>query len=264
MSPDSALARAQSLIRPASLATAASTEGGYLDLLGPEPAPQPTLAQRAMNSRLLAAAYERAWRPAWGAAIRAAVGDEHAKAAADLRLDTAHTLLDVACGPGNFTRHLGDRLADDGLAIGFDISRAMLEQAVRDNRGPRTAYVRGDARELPFDDATFDAVCCYAALYLMPEPMRIVTELIRVLAPGGRVAIMTSARPHRPLAGSVVTSVAGMLGVRVFTTDTFTRAFTAAGLTELSQQVSSIVQFVSATKPVQSSHAEIVVEDTRQ
>ena len=68
----------------------------------------------------------------------------------------------------------------------------MLTRAVLDNSGPRTCYVRGDAGTLPFGDETFDAVCCFGALYLMPEPFRVAHEMVRVLRPGGRVAILTS------------------------------------------------------------------------
>ncbi len=54
---------------------------------------------------------------------------------------------------------------------------------------------------LPFADATFDAVCCFGALYLMPEPFRVAREMVRVLRPGGRVAILTSYAPDRPPSG---------------------------------------------------------------
>ena len=64
-----------------------------------------------------------------------------------------------------------------------------VTKAVADNSGPRVGYVRGDARRLPFADGSFDAVCCYAALYLVPEPFTVLSELLRVLAPGGRLAV---------------------------------------------------------------------------
>ncbi|MBP1159456.1 ubiquinone/menaquinone biosynthesis C-methylase UbiE [Rhodococcus sp. PvR099] len=51
---------------------------------------------------------------------------------------------------------------------------------------------------MPFDDGTFDAVCCYAALYLVPEPMTVVDEMIRVLSPGGRIAVMTGYGREHP------------------------------------------------------------------
>ena len=76
----------------------------------------------------------------------------------------------------------------------------MLEVAVRDTASGNVAYVRGDARDLPFRDGSFDAVCCFAALYLIEEPMRALAEIVRVLAPGGRVALLSSCNrgPCRP------------------------------------------------------------------
>src|SRR5205807_10475399 len=119
-------------------------------------------------------------------------GAEQRRAADALHLSGAQRLLDVACGPGNFTGQLAQLLPDGGLAIGLDISEPMLTRAVLDNSGPRTCYVRRDASTLPFGDETFDAVCCFGALYLMPEPFRVAGEMMRVLRPGGRVAILTT------------------------------------------------------------------------
>jgi hypothetical protein len=60
----------------------------------------------------------------------------------------------------------------------------MLPRAVLDNSGPRACYERGDARKLPFGDETFDAVCCFGALYLMPEPFRVALEWCGCSGPG--------------------------------------------------------------------------------
>ncbi len=247
-----AIERARALIRTTELRVNSSADDGFIDLIGREDAPQPTAAQRAMNSRIVAAIYERLWRPAGAAALGygMTMKDERAKAITDLRLGGAQRVLDVACGPGNFTKFLGDKLSGDGIAIGFDISRPMLLQAARDNLSGHASYIRGDARTLPFDDNTFGAVCCYAALYLVPEPLVVVDELIRVLAPGGRIAIMTSyARDPAPLR-KALTLIAGSSGVRMFAKDTFTTIFSDAGLTEVTQEIHGVAQFVAATKPL--------------
>ncbi|HWF30918.1 MAG TPA: hypothetical protein VG327_21605 [Mycobacterium sp.] len=106
---------------------------GFLDVLGEsKSSPVPTVAQRAMNSPFVATVYERLWRPtafyiASGVTHRA----EQRRAASALQLSTAQRLLDVACGPGNFTGPLAQQLTDGGLAVGFDISAAMPAVAVR-------------------------------------------------------------------------------------------------------------------------------------
>ena len=114
--------------------------------------------------------------------------------------------------------------------VALDASTTMLAQAVRETEGRNAIYVRGDALALPFKDESFDAVCCFAALYLFSDPMRAMAEMERVLAPGGRIAILTSCRrgpaPLHPVAG--LSSLVS--GVRVFGRDEFTGAFDALGL----------------------------------
>jgi ubiquinone/menaquinone biosynthesis C-methylase UbiE len=190
------------------------------------------------------------WRPtsfyvASGVTTRAV----QLRAASVLRLSGARRLLDVACGPGNFTGPLAEQLPDGGLAVGFDISEPMLTRAVADNSGPRTCYVRGDAHALPFADETFDAVCCFGALYLVPEPFVVAREMVRVLAPGGRIAVLTSyaagtAPLRRGLSGG-----AHLIGLTMFDRRAFVDLFSAAGLAEVEQQTQRVLQFVSASKP---------------
>ena len=70
--------------------------------------------------------------------------------------------------------------------------------------------MRGDAVELPFRDASFDAVCCFAALHLFAEPFVALDHMARVLTPGGRIAIFTSCRAQ----SAPVRTCDGLLGER--------------------------------------------------
>ena len=233
------------------LTMSASVRHGFLDVLGESTAsPVPTPAQRAMNSPFVATVYERLWRPvAFYVASGITTGAEQRRAAQELQLPRAKRLLDVACGPGNFTRELAGRLPDDGLAVGFDISEPMLTRAVQDNSDSRTCYVRGDARTLPFDDETFDAVCCFGALYLMPEPFGVTREMVRVLRPGGRIAILTSYAAQAPPLRQVMAAGARVIGLRMFDRDAFVDLFTSAGLIDVHQLAQRALQFVTAGKP---------------
>lgn len=226
---------------------------GYLDVLGKSTAtPVPTFAQRAMNSSLVATIYEGLWRPtSFYIASGVTTHAEERRAATALQLRSAKMFLDVACGPGNFTAPLAEQLSTGSLAVGFDISEPMLTRAVQDNSGPRTSYVRGDARELPFRDETFDAVACFGALYLIPEPFRVAHEMIRVLRPGGRIAILTSYSGQPQPISFALHASARLIGLEMFDRAAFVDLFVMAGLVDIEQKTQRALQFVTATKPAQ-------------
>ncbi|SNY81327.1 Ubiquinone/menaquinone biosynthesis C-methylase UbiE [Nocardia amikacinitolerans] len=207
------------------------------------------LARRTMNHPALAAVYERAWRPTlfYLASGRSTASDRR-DAVTALRLGGDQKVLDIACGPGNFTKYLSESLSEGGYAVGVDYSEPMLARAVVDNVGPRVGYLRGDARTLPFADGVFDAVCCFGALYLIPDPLTATREMVRVLAPGGRIAITTSHRADTPF-GRASRFVGGLSGLRVFDDSTFPDLFRELGLVEIDQRVHRLLQYVSATRP---------------
>jgi ubiquinone/menaquinone biosynthesis C-methylase UbiE len=112
------------------------------------------------------------------------------------------------------------------------------------------ALVRGDAENLPFRDASFDAVCCFAALHLFADPFAGLDEMRRVLGPGGRIALMTSVRrkltlpPLKP----VVERASGM---RMFEGDEIVRALQERGFTNVRQRLAGVVQFVGGRLPAE-------------
>jgi SAM-dependent methyltransferase len=228
-------------------------EHRYLDLLGESDAAGRRAAQRLMTSRVLPLIYERFWRPLGGRVLTGvkAVGPagEHRIALETLSISPGDRVLDVACGPGNFTRDFA-LAASEGLAVGIDASETMLDVAVRDTDAGNVAYVRGDACDLPFSDGSFNAVCCFAALYLIEDPMQAIAEIVRVLAPGGRVALLTSCNRGpvpAPMANAVVR---GLSGVRIFGREELPHALDGLGAVKIEQRVAGLAQFVSARKPV--------------
>jgi ubiquinone/menaquinone biosynthesis C-methylase UbiE len=239
------------LLQPASRPVVTHVEDGYLDLLGEEDPTGAHPGQRLMLSRTLALIYEHLWRPLGGRLLMGATGpgtrEEHRMALNMLELSPNDQVLDVACGPGNFTRGFA-RAASEGVVVGLDASKTMLAVAVRETENANLAYVRGDACALPFRDGSFDAVCCFAALYLIQEPMRALDEIARVLAPGGRVALLSSCN-RGPLPARATNAVVRSLsGVRIFACDELTRALHDRGLTDIDQHVVGLAQFVSARK----------------
>lgn len=101
---------------------------------------------------------------------------EYALAARGLKARPGDSLLDVGCGTGWFTR----RAATDGLLVtGLDPNLAWLDYA-RTHSSPELNWVEGDARELPFADASFDHVLSIAALCFIDDEPQAVAECVRV------------------------------------------------------------------------------------
>jgi len=247
-----AMDRTLELFDPALRPASTRLRHGYLDLLGEKDATGSHPGQRWMASRALPLIYERVWRPLGGRLLMGAAGpdmrEERRIALEMLSLAGGERVLDVGCGPGNFTRTFA-LAAGEGLVVGLDASATMLERAVAETDAGNVAYVRADAAALPFRDGSFDAVCCFAALYLIEHPARALEEISRVLAPGGRVALLSSCS-RGPLPVAVTRPIVKSLtGVRMFGRDELTRALSARGLTDVRRRVSGLAQFVAASKP---------------
>jgi ubiquinone/menaquinone biosynthesis C-methylase UbiE len=227
---------------------------GYLDLLGEDlESTGPT--QDLMTTSFVPAIYERYWRPGLARIAKGITGPGMAEeiriARLLLGLGPGDSVLDVACGPGNFSREFAKSVGEDGLVVGIDASRTMLTRGAAELRSAGTsnlALVRGDATRLPFRDASFDGVCCFAALHLFADPFGGLDEMKRVLRPGGRIALMTSVRrkvtlpPLKP----VMERASGM---RMFEADEILRALAERGFVNVRQRLAGMVQFVGGRVP---------------
>jgi len=107
-----------------------------------------------------------------------------------LNIPAGGIALDVGCGPGTVTASLARAAGPGGLALGLDLSQAMLARAVRAEAGPQIGFLRADAQRLPLRDETVDAVVSIAVLQLVPDPAAALAEMARVLRADGRLAIM--------------------------------------------------------------------------
>lgn len=244
-------AESAALTRVRALLTSPATPvDGYLDVMGRDQVPQST-AQRVMNSTLLPRIYERLWRPVlfFGFTLRNTADEDRLKRRL-LAITPGDVVLDVACGPGNTTRSLVADVGADGLVVGIDSAATMLAQAVHDTpSGTPLAYVRGDGAELPFADGSFDAVSCYGALYLMDDPFGSLREMLRVLKPGGRIAVLTTcARGPAPVRQLEV-AASRIAPLRLFDVDEITDVMRGAGLEDVTCRVTAASQTVSGRRP---------------
>jgi ubiquinone/menaquinone biosynthesis C-methylase UbiE len=116
------------------------------------------------------------------------------------------SVLEVAVGTGVTFREILRRNAR-GRNVGIDLTEAMLRRARRkaEDSGANFELRQADARSLPFPDAAFDVVVNANMLGVVPESMfdAILSEMFRVLRPGGRVVIVTMMRPRSRLSSMV-------------------------------------------------------------
>ncbi|HYM02776.1 MAG TPA: methyltransferase domain-containing protein [Stellaceae bacterium] len=107
-------------------------------------------------------------------------------------LRAGSSVLDVAAGPG---RVAAAAAARGCIARGVDLAPGMVALARKLN--PAIAFGEADVEALPFDDGAFDAVVCNFGLGHFPRPEAAVAECVRVLAPGGALALSWWDHPER-------------------------------------------------------------------
>ena len=250
----SALERALPLLQPEAREIGELVGDGYLDLLGPAEPESTGWAQDFMLTGIVPQIYERWWRPLLGRVAKGVFGpgmaDERRIARLLLGLSPGDGVLDVACGPGNFSRDFARSVGPSGLVVGIDVSQTMLRRAVEDTRQAaldQVAYVRGDAQELPFLDHSFDAVCCFAAFHLFPDPMAALDRMTEVLTPGGRIALFTSVRGRSAPLRTLESLLALRSGARLFEQRELVSALERWGFVEIRQRITGITQFIGGT-----------------
>jgi ubiquinone/menaquinone biosynthesis methyltransferase len=120
-------------------------------------------------------------------------------------------VLDVACGTGDLLFAAAGRARQ---AVGLDVTLGMLQLARRKapaRRGPLT-FVTGDMLALPFADRRFTVVTTGYGLRNVPDLPQAVSEIRRVLAPGGRLLSLDFNRPANPLVRSIYLTYLTIVG----------------------------------------------------
>jgi ubiquinone/menaquinone biosynthesis C-methylase UbiE len=124
---------------------------------------------------------------AWPAAVALRAHND-----AGLALGPGGAVLDVGCGPGHAVISLAERVRPGGRAVGVDASSLMIGEARRRAAaaGVEVELGLGNARELAFEEATFDACRAERVLQWLDQPETALAEMVRVVRPGGRIGLI--------------------------------------------------------------------------
>lgn len=109
-----------------------------------------------------------------------------------------HDVLEIGCGDGSFWKKNADRIPGHWKLTLTDVSQGMLEDASRNLQGvvPVYSYRAADAQKLPFPDDSFDCIIANHVLFYLADLQTALSEIARVLRPGGIFLCATYGREH--------------------------------------------------------------------
>jgi ubiquinone/menaquinone biosynthesis C-methylase UbiE/uncharacterized protein (DUF1330 family) len=132
--------------------------------------------------------------------------------AADIR--PGQRVVDVGCGTGVLAMAAADRVGPQGTVVGIDPNEGML--AVARRKSTRIDWREGRAESLPLPDESFDAVVSQFALMFFEDRVGALREMMRVLRPGGRLAVaVCDALDHSPGYAALAELLRELFGERV-------------------------------------------------
>ncbi len=227
---------------------------GVIDLL-PGSNQKRSLSQALMEWKPLIRIYEsRLWRRSLLFTLRTGISfeREYEVIAEAAKLEGNEILLDLACGPGIYSRPFARRLSR-GCVVGLDLSVPMLDYASSRARAEgleNLVLIHGNALDLPFPDNEFDAANCCGAIHLFPDLPHAFGEISRVLGPGGRFTAAAFRRPVGRLAKNIASFYYRKFGLNSFLPDELESLFKQAGLHDVKcHHAKGIWLIMSAVKP---------------
>jgi ubiquinone/menaquinone biosynthesis C-methylase UbiE len=196
-----------------------------------------------------AATYEQSWQRQLSPAQTTLL----ARAA----LAPGERIVDVACGTGLVTFAAADAVGPAGSVVGVDLSEAMVDLArarARERGLGHTRFERMDAEKLELPTASFDVVLCALGLMYVPDAPKAVAEMVRLLAPGGRLVAAVWGRRSRcgwaeifPIVDAQVKSEVCPLFFSLGAADQLGAIFQGAGLADVvTDRIETRLEWASA------------------
>jgi ubiquinone/menaquinone biosynthesis C-methylase UbiE len=166
-------------------------------------------------------------------------------------------VLDVACGTGLVSCRAATLVGSGGGVVGTDIAAHMIEyaqQAAARQHLQHVTFARMDAEDLQLPDGTFDVALCALGLMYVPDPVRALQGMQRMLKPGGRAVAAVWGQRDRcgwaeifPIIEARVQSEVCPLFFQLGTRDTLVQAFHRAGFQNIaSERLSTTLHYASA------------------
>ncbi|MHA2171337.1 MAG: class I SAM-dependent methyltransferase, partial [Candidatus Kariarchaeaceae archaeon] len=111
-----------------------------------------------------------------------------------------HSVLDIAAGDGDQSLKAAKRVGSNGYILATDISTKLLDYASKSAKDLGYDHLETrlmDAGKLELEDDSFNAVICRNGLMLLPKLSNVLSEIFRVLKPGGKLSAMVFSLPER-------------------------------------------------------------------
>ena len=114
-------------------------------------------------------------------------------------------VLDIGCGSGTTTLMLAERAGPNGLALGIDLSRPMLDVARRRAAAANSIaqFVEADATDFPFEQGRFDLAFSQFGVMFFADPTEALANVRRALKPAGRLIVACWRTPDEHLWSSI-------------------------------------------------------------
>ena len=206
-----------------------------------------TVAKVLITLAAIALLIPQCRKPTWlpGRLILSIMNSSHAAVTrwglGHVAIDKSFTVLDVGCGGGKTIQSLA-AIASNGKVFGVDYSATSVAAARATNadeiRAERVDIQQASVSKLPFADAMFDLVTAVETHYYWPDPVSDLREVLRVLKPGGRLAIIAETYRGEKL-DKLLAVPMRMIGARYLTVDQHRQLFTSAGFVDVAIDVDS-------------------------